>query len=657
MRCPVPMKRVLSILAIALLVFLSGMQQSSNPTWARPAKQSQAMPLGITAVQLSGDGSTLSLQGDRNFTGNETRNFSLLRLPYPYRLMVEIPNTRLLTGQNIIPVGRNGVDRVELSENRSPFYSAVRAIIYVSDSQTLNRLNAAFEGDKLRLEGLPAMARTQPEMPVAAARSAAPVPGKKAQPLPPVATPLPAVSQQAPPLPNERPALSLSKTPQTVTGQPVLPGTSVIEDVYYRDYRLYVKGQNGSDLKVKNRFVLTEPNRLVLDIGNAVLASKNLMNPIDGRTDDVRQIRVGQFDETTVRIVIEAQTPELFESVYMGSDRSLLAISPYSATSITKLSANTKLGQVESIDLKRESGGTILRLAASTPIVHRFLKKNDQITLDLLNEAANPTNIGFDSKQYPEIARMELEPLTAGQPNSKLAIRLANGNVRVVPTLSEDGKVLELLMTHGEAATASSVPLYTNVGSMLESAGKAPYPARIVVDAGHGGKDHGAIRSGVREKDLNLALATMVKDALEAKGFKVYMTRSTDEFLPLPRITAITNEIRPDLFISIHHNASVNPGLHGIETYYYTPQSVALARRVHSREINSVGARDGGVKKAMFYVIHHTSVPAILCEVGYVSNPNELADLQSWDRKSKTARSIADGVVDYLKSRMSAKAK
>jgi N-acetylmuramoyl-L-alanine amidase len=144
---------------------------------------------------------------------------------------------------------------------------------------------------------------------------------------------------------------------------------------------------------------------------------------------------------------------------------------------------------------------------------------------------------------------------------------------------------------------------------------------------------------------------------LEAKGFKVYMTRSTDVFLPLPEISAITNRVNPDLFISIHHNASVNTALNGIETYYYTPQSVALARKIHAREINSVGVRDGGVKRAMFYVIHHTNVPSVLCEVGYVSNPSERDDLQTYERRAKTARAIADGVVDYLKASVSARAK
>jgi N-acetylmuramoyl-L-alanine amidase len=312
------------------------------------------------------------------------------------------------------------------------------------------------------------------------------------------------------------------------------------------------------------------------------------------------------------------------------------------------------LGEVQSIDLKRDNGSTVLRLSASAPIVHRFIKKDNQVVLDLLNEASHATAINFDPKEFPELGKMRIDPLTEGQPNSKLTIKLASAGVRVTPTLSDDGRVMELQIM-GDDSSSLGGALSNLIG--LGAAGKAPFPARIVVDAGHGGKDMGANRSGVMEKDLNLSLALLLRDALVAKGFKVYMTRSTDVFLPLPQITAITNEVHPDLFISIHHNASVNPALNGLETYYYTPQSIALARRVHAREINAVGVRDGGVKQARFYVIHHTDVPAILCEVGYVSNPSELDDLQTMDRKLKTARAIADGVVDYLKTRVSASAR
>ena len=682
MVCSPRIKRILGANFVALLLFCGGF--STENVWAKSAHAVSADQLGIVSVRLNPDGTGLMFGADRAFTGNETRNLSLLRLPSPYRVVIDIPNAHLATGQTVFPVNHNGIERIELSDSSSPFYSAVRAVVYVTDHQTLSRLNPDFEGNTLRLEGLPTLALNpaqlastsfvnQSPVPMPAATAVAPAHKRGAkrahavQPLPPVTKPMlemavvkqppvpPAQQISRPPAPPaERPAAATLA--QTVLGAAPAAGVSVVDDVAFRDNKLFIHAVNGSELHVKNRFVLTAPSRLVLDIDNAVLASKALMAPIAGNGPEMQQIRVGQFDEKTVRLVIQSTMPEQFEAIYSGGEKNLLAITPYDSTSITKLSANTRLGEIQSIDLKRENGSTILRLTASAPIVHRFIKKDDRIVLDLLNEASHPTPIGFDQKQYPEIDKMRLEPLTEGQPNSKLSIKLSSAGMRVVPTISDDGKVMELLIVNENPGSGNPATALSNLIG-LGTAGKAPFAARIVVDAGHGGKDMGANRNGVNEKDLNLSLALMLRDALVDKGFKVYMTRSTDVFLPLPQITAITNQVHPDLFISIHHNASVNPALAGIETYYFTPQSVPLARRVHAREINAVGVRDGGVKQARFYVIHHTDVPAILCEVGYVSNPSELDDLQSMDRKLKTARSIADGVVDYLKTRVSAKAR
>lgn len=655
MVCPLHKRALIAFLASLLVCSSTGIQTIS---WAKAptATINQQNQLGITGVHLSPDGSTLLLDATQGFNNNEPRHLSMMKFPAPYRVLVDIPNAHLVGTKTLFPVHRSGIDRVELSDNQSAYYNSVRAIIYVEGAPVLSNLSAAFEGKTIQVAGFPKS--DQDEAAMRLNTDKVPVPVGKAQPLPPVLKPAPAMMA----LRNQGVAVPLpppNETVQPVVNQTVLPGpvpagTNIIEAVSFRNNQLNIQGNTGSDLRIKNRFLLTEPNRLVLDVENAVLRNKTLSMPMLVSSNDIRQIRLGQFDEKTVRIVIEGVSPDQYEAIYNGSDHSQLSISPYASTSVTKLSANTRIGQIESIDLKRENGSTILRLEASTPIVHRFIKRDDRVVLDLLNQSANPTAISVDSAKYPEVARMRLEPLTEGQPNSKLAITLASANVQVNPAVSPDGKVLEITMTPTQG-DIGNIPLITNAS--LGAAGNAPFAARIVLDAGHGGKDLGANRSGVNEKDLNLTLALMVRDALEAKGFKVQLTRNTDVFLPLPQITAITNEARPDLFISIHHNASVNTALNGIETYYYTPQSLALARRVHSREINSVPVRDGGVKRAMFYVIHHTTVPAILCEVGYVSNPNELSDLQTYERKLKTARAIADGVVDYLKASVSARAK
>lgn len=676
MVCSSRMTRVLSALSVTLLVFATSvtLEGGTAAAWARSTTSTTAQShLSVRSVQVTPDGKALFLDATRPITANDTRQFSVLKFPYPYRLLVDIPNARLTTSKTVIPVNRNGVERIELSASESPFYSAVRAVIYVNDSQTLARLNPSFEGNFLKLEDgavltAPSTAAVATDMPPSLRPSTGYKPSHVVQPLPPVTTPMPAMVREvkAPTRPitdgssrndsrvslDSAPGTVLPQAgPKTIMGTPLMPGTNVIESINFQDHRLFVKGAPGAQLRVKNRMTLTAPSRLVLDLDNSVVANRSLLGLVSGDSDEIRRIRVGQFDETTVRLVIETSTPELFEAVFAGRDRNVLAISPYSSTAINRLSSNTRVGEVESIDLKRENGNTILRLTASTPIAHRFLKKDNRITLDLLNESAHPTPIAFDEKLYPEIDKMRLEPLTEGQPNSKLFIALSSRNVRVVPSLSNDGRVMELMFSASDEEEAQGA------AAVFGPAGKAPFAARIVLDAGHGGKDIGANRSGVYEKDLNLSLALLVRDALVAKGFKVYMTRSTDVFLPLPQITAITNQVHPDLFISIHHNASVNPAVNGLETYYFTPQSIPLAKRVHAREIDAVGVRDGGVKQARFYVIHHTDVPAILCEVGYVSNPDELSDLQTMERKLKTARSISDGVVDYLKTRVSAKAR
>lgn len=672
--------------SLAVMLMLCGGFSDSQNAWAwgkaKHAASQSSGQLGILSVGFSQDGASLVLNTSRFFTDRETQDFSILRLPSPYRLLLDVPNAVLTGNKTVFPMNRNGIDRVELSQNNSPFYSSVRATVYVNDGQTLARLHPVFEGASLKLEGFPAIAMTAPSANAVQKSGNSPVmiesnktstrrsSGRHssaqatsgAQPLPPVAKPMASISMmKVPPVPGVentdvgRQNSDSSVGKQTVLGNAATQGTNIVEDIYFRDNRLFIKGNTSAELHVKNRFVLTEPNRVVLDLDNAVLANRGLLNSISGNSDAMRQIRVGQFDEKTVRFVIEGSDPQQIEAVYPANGRNLLAISSDAGTSINKLSSNTRLGEIQTIDLKRQSDSTILRLTASAPIVHRFVKRDNKVTLELLNEASHPSPIDFDQKQYPEISKMRLEPLTDGQPNSKLMIQLADANVRVVPTMSDDGQVMELLIAN-DGSNAGATSVLSNLAG-LGTAGKAPFPARIVVDAGHGGKDIGANRNGVNEKDLNLSLALMVRDALAAKGFKVYMTRSSDVFLPLPEITAITNRIHPDLFISIHHNASVNPALKGLETYYFTPQSVALARRVHAREINAVGVRDGGVKQARFYVIHHTPVPAILCEVGYVSNPSELDELQTMERKLKTSHSIADGVVDYLRTRISAKAR
>ncbi|AKU90577.1 N-acetylmuramoyl-L-alanine amidase [Vulgatibacter incomptus] len=220
---------------------------------------------------------------------------------------------------------------------------------------------------------------------------------------------------------------------------------------------------------------------------------------------------------------------------------------------------------------------------------------------------------------------------------------------------------------------------------------------RVVIDAGHGGKDTGAIaRDGTHEKDLTLAIAKKLKTHLSTLGLEVLLTRDRDVFLSLEERTRFANDKHADLFISIHVNAAANKKATGIETYTLnlnsdryamrlaarenatssrrigdleliladlatkanTDDSVRLARlsqdRMTSRLRNKYGAstiRDLGVKQALFFVLVGAKMPAILVETGFLSNPDEAKRLRSDAYQEELARSLADGVRRFIDER------
>lgn len=183
----------------------------------------------------------------------------------------------------------------------------------------------------------------------------------------------------------------------------------------------------------------------------------------------------------------------------------------------------------------------------------------------------------------------------------------------------------------------------------------------IVLDAGHGGSDPGAIgASGLKEKEVTLAITKLLKQELEDKGAKVYMTRTTDVDVyklgasdrdELQARVNVAEKNNCDAFISIHIDSATNKTVGGISTHYYpkTDYDVKLARNIQNNLAKSFKVNDRGTREAGFYVIKRSSMPAVLCEMLFISNKKEEALLQStWFRK-KSARVIAEGVENYFK--------
>jgi N-acetylmuramoyl-L-alanine amidase len=181
----------------------------------------------------------------------------------------------------------------------------------------------------------------------------------------------------------------------------------------------------------------------------------------------------------------------------------------------------------------------------------------------------------------------------------------------------------------------------------------------VVIDPGHGGNDQGTKANNpyCEEKRICLQTARLVKKYLDQLGYHVIMTRNTDSFIPLSRRVEIAKQSDAEIFVSIHYNSSRVPTASGIEIFFYDSKeekrrastSKKLADSILTRVLRRTSANSRGVKKGNFYVLRETSMPAVLVEGGFISNPAERVNLKSLDYQDKIARGVADGVEYYFK--------
>lgn len=220
-------------------------------------------------------------------------------------------------------------------------------------------------------------------------------------------------------------------------------------------------------------------------------------------------------------------------------------------------------------------------------------------------------------------------------------------------------------LTYGDGKPAA-------IGNHLSTENKNPaqVPAKddsltlkgktIVIDAGHGGYDAGAMRrlpapkgqqgALVMEKDVNLSVALKLAARLKAKGATVVMTRNTDVFVSLSDRTTMSNSVQPDLFLSVHSNAHSDRTFDGIETYYTHSSSQCPAERIQNALVAGLPETGNWVRQRGLYVTNHATVPAVLAEIGYLSKPAKLKLLDTPAYQDRVASALARGVEDYFSS-------
>lgn len=182
-------------------------------------------------------------------------------------------------------------------------------------------------------------------------------------------------------------------------------------------------------------------------------------------------------------------------------------------------------------------------------------------------------------------------------------------------------------------------------GSILEN-------LRIVIDAGHGDGDPGAVYGDVQEKEIVFDVSNRVGKKLEELGAVPKLTRTTDEFLELYERVKYTEENFGDIFISIHANAASSDA-YGTETYYYKDkesnekESYILAEKIQEQMVALTKMKNRGVKHGNFHVIRETEVPAVLLELGFITNDEDREKLMTDEYRELFAKAITQGIINY----------
>ena len=422
---------------------------------------------------------------------------------------------------------------------------------------------------------------------------------------------------------------------------------------------------------------LPSPDRIVLDLADSRLSSDLVGKTFPVEDGFLRQVRVGQFQPTVTRVVLDVEKIE---------DYSIFSL-PNPFRLVVDINGPSSKEQVAAKDSKEPGPKPAKEPEAVAS------KKAPQEAPAAKRETGEPAAVQASSATAaPEktsgtpVADVSRPAVTdAGE--SKKSASLEPPPPAPTPRASESVKP-----PRAEAAIPIKTPAPTESGSRTLTRALGLKIARIVIDPGHGGHDTGTIGpTGLKEKDVVLEVALKLQKLIEEKaGAEVIMTRTNDTFIPLEERTAVANEKAADLFISIHANASRSRSARGIETYYLNltsnPEALEVAarenattqesvhelqnlikkiamtekveesqefatlvqREIYSRLNAGRNQRNRGVKKAPFVVLIGANMPSILTEISFLTNPYDERLLKKSDYREKIADALYRGIARYV---------
>ena len=370
------------------------------------------------------------------------------------------------------------------------------------------------------------------------------------------------------------------------------------------DY-IQVTGAASPDVKM---FRLSQPDRIVIDFPNTISALG--FNESEAEGQYITKIRTAQFDPTTTRIVVETD------------------------------------GQADYEITKAEGGETVIQFME--PGYENIEYANDdKPTIALVQDDKDIVvdEIIYENDYRNHIFRITL-PEDYGDMFGDGSLKVNDGIIETIETDENDEGHTEIVIKSTQIYEYR-IEEEDNKINIKAYKPKELYDQIVVIDVGHGGKDPGAIANGLYEKDVNLDITFYLKEMFDEQDeVQVYYTRLIDEYPTLQERCDLANEIEADMFLSIHNNA-YNPSETGTETLYFPSSergkltSPILATIFQQQLTASLGSEDRGIKqRENLFVLKHTAMPAVILEIGFLTNANDSARLKDPAYLQEAARAL-----------------
>ncbi|MEO1094249.1 MAG: N-acetylmuramoyl-L-alanine amidase [Cyanobacteria bacterium J06638_28] len=432
--------------------------------------------------------------------------------------------------------------------------------------------------------------------------------------------------------------------------------------------------------------MIFNPTRIVIDLPGTTLGRPSARQAVGGA---IREVRSGQFDAQTARLVIElnpgyTMDPRAVRVQGLANNRWAVQLPPAQrgeTTTVTPTVGNAVTGEVA------RGAQTYLDAVLATPdgFFIRTRGQKPDISIDRSGES------GRERRIVIELEGTSISPLLrqASLPNNRYSVSrweiiqdTQAVKTRVIMTLaprSPDWEITQsdlggIVMVPPGGVSISSIPdqrQRPGGNQTINVPQQPPQPQTpppqpqipnnlpraangellVVIDPGHGGRDPGAVGiGGLQEKNVIFPMSLRVAEILRSQGVQVVLTRTDDRTLGLESRVDIANQVNGSVFLSIHANAISlsRPDVNGVETYYASNAGRGLARIIHANVLPVSGMRDRGVKEARFYVLRHTDMPAALLEVGFVTGVEDVPKLRDPNWREQMSQAIARGILQYL---------